>query len=89
MDAHFIYGLFQAIVVSVLVAGCTVYCLLMLAPNGLKRWLKLALLRCPLPFFVSSWLNKTSASGTCGTGCGACSSGPAKVQTVKWHPRKH
>jgi hypothetical protein len=89
MDVHFLYGIFQALTVSALVAGCTLYCLLMLAPNGLKRRLKLVLLRCPLPSFVSSLLTKTTASGACGGSCGACSSGSAKTQTVKWHPRKH
>lgn len=89
MDAHFLYGLFQTTVVSILVAGCTVYCLLMLAPNGLKRPLKRVLLRCPLPPFVSSGLTKNPASGACGSSCGACSSGSAKTQTVKWHPAKH
>ncbi len=90
MDAQLLYGLFQTIVVSALVVGCTLYCLLMLAPNGLKRLLKRALLRCPLPSFVSAWLNKTTTSGACGGGsCGGCAAGSDKTQTVKWHPHKH
>lgn len=89
MDAHFLYGLFQTIVVLILVVGCTLYCLLTLAPNGLKRRLKDVLLRCPLPSFVSSWLSKTPKSGACGSSCGGCAAGSAKTQPVKWHPREH
>lgn len=88
MDAHFLYQVFQTLTITVLVAGCTLYCLLTLTPSGLKRPLKLALLRCPLPTFIASWLKQTTAAGACGTHCGACASGSAKTQTVKWLPRK-
>jgi hypothetical protein len=88
MDSHFLYVVFQYLSVSVLVAGCTLYCLLTLAPNALKRPLKQALLRCPLPAFISSRLQQTMATGgACGSSCGACASDSATPQTVKWHRR--
>ncbi|WP_296442857.1 hypothetical protein [Rhodoferax sp. UBA5149] len=88
MVSHFLYEVFQFLAVFSMVAGCTVYCLLTLAPDALKRPLKLALLRCPLPAFISSRLQQTDAKGACGSSCGACSSGPATIQAVKWHGRK-
>lgn len=88
MGAPFLYEVFQAVTISVLVAGCTLYCLLTLAPNGLKRPLKLALLRCPLPTFVAAWLKQTTSAGACGSNCGTCAPGAAKTRPVKWYPRK-
>jgi hypothetical protein len=88
MNTHFLFDVFQFLVVFILVAGCTVYCLLTLAPNVLKQPLKLALLRCPLPAFVSAKLRQTTVTGACGSNCGACSPSPSAPQTVKWHPRK-
>lgn len=88
MDTHFLYEIFQFLTVSVVIAGCAAYCLLTLAPNVLKRPLKRALLGCPLPAFIASWLQQTTATGTCSSNCGACSSGSATTKTVKWHPRK-
>ncbi len=88
MSAAFLYQVFQTVTVSGLVAGCALYCLLVLAPNGVKRALKLVLLRCPLPTFVAAWLTPTTAAGTCGSNCGACAPSPAKTQAVKWYPRK-
>jgi hypothetical protein len=94
MNPHFLFDAFQFLVITALVLGCTVYCLLTLAPNIIKRPLKQALLRCPLPDFVAAQLQQSSAAGTCGSNCGACPSNapspssPASPQAVKWHPRK-
>lgn len=88
MDSHFLYEIFQFLSVSLLVAGCTVYCLLMLAPAALKRPLKQALLRCPLPDVIASRLKRTASSGSCSSNCGACSSGSAAARPVQWHRRK-
>ena len=89
MNTHFLFEIFQFLVVTALVAGCTVYCLLTLAPSVIKQGLKQALLRCPLPAFVATRLRQTTATGTCGSNCGgACASSSATPHAVKWHSRK-
>lgn len=88
MNSHAWFDVFQILVVTALVAGCSVYCLLKLAPEIIKRPLKRALLHCPLPAFVKVKLQKTSAAGACGSSCGACGSSAAAPKPVKWHTRK-
>ncbi|MDO9164883.1 MAG: hypothetical protein Q7U13_02130 [Rhodoferax sp.] len=88
MNAHFLFDVFQFLVVAVLVLGCGVYCLLTLAPDIVKRPLRQLSLRCPLPAFVIAKLRQPTATGACGSSCGACPSGAATPQAVKWHPRK-
>jgi hypothetical protein len=88
MNTHFWFDVFQVVVVATLVAGCTVYCLLKLAPKFIKQGVKQALLRCPLPASVKARLRQPSAAGACGSNCGACGSSPATPRAVKWHPRK-
>ena len=89
MSPHFLFDVFQFVVVTLLVLGASVYCLLTLAPNALKQLLKKALLRCPLPAFVAAKLRQPSASGACGSNCGGtCAASPATPPTVKWQARK-
>jgi hypothetical protein len=97
MNPHFLFEIFQFLVVSTLVLGCTVYCLLSLAPNIIKLPLKKALLRSPLPAFIKARLQRNSEGGACGSSCGGCASNtskapnrlsPAKPQALKWHPRE-
>ncbi len=90
MNAPFLYEIFQILIVTILVGGCTLYCLLTLAPNALKQGVKQVLLRCPLPAFIKVKLQKTQAAGGCSAGCGACASGKttATTQPVKWHACK-
>ena len=91
MNAHFLFEVFQFLVVTTLVVTASVYCLLTLSPNIIKQPLKQALLRCPLPAFIKTKLQQTSAAGACGSNCGGCapqSSGLTTVQAVKWHPHK-
>ena len=88
MSTHLLFEVFQFLVIMSLVAGCTVYCLLTLAPNIIKNPLKQALLRCPLPAFVRVRLQTTTAAGACGSNCGACASSAATPKPVQWHTRK-
>ena len=88
MNAHFLFDVFQFLVVAALVMGCGVYCLLTLAPDIVKRPLRQLLLRCPLPAFVTARLRQPTATGACGSSCGACPSSAATPQAVKWHARK-
>lgn len=89
MSTPFLYEAFQFLIVTVLVGGCTLYCLLALAPNALKQGVKQVLLRCPLPAFIKAKLQQTQATGGCSAGCGACASGKAATtQPVKWHARQ-
>lgn len=88
MNTHLLFDVFQILVITVLVAGCTLYCLLTLAPNIIKSPLKRALLRCPLPDFVCVRLQKTNAAGACGSHCSACASKAATQKPVQWHTRK-
>ena len=80
------YDVFQWTTVGLLVAGCTLYCLLALAPDIIRQPLGQLLLRCPLPAFLASRLRVDASA--CGVNCGACAPATAAPQTVKWHPRK-
>ena len=91
MNAHFLFEVFQFLVVTTLVMAASVYCLLTLSPNIIRQPLKHALMRCPLPAFIKTKLQQTSAAGACGSNCGGCapkSPGLTTVQAVKWHSRK-
>lgn len=91
MNPHFLFEVFQFLVVTTLVVEASVYCLLTLSPNIIKQPLKQALLRCPLPAFIKTQLQQTSAAGACGSNCGGCapqSPDLSTVHAVKWHPRK-
>ena len=77
-----LYDVFQWTTVGLLVAGCTLYCLLALAPDIIRQPLGQLLLRCPLPAFLASRLRVDASA------CGACAPATAAPQTVKWHPRK-
>jgi hypothetical protein len=91
MNAHFLFEVFQFLVVTTLVVTASVYCLLTLSPHIIKQPLKQAMLRCPLPAFIKTKLQQTTAAGACGSNCGGCapkSPAPTTTHTVKWHPRK-
>jgi ferrous iron transport protein B len=47
----------------------------------LGLWQRVVIFLQRVPAFISSWLIQTTAAG-------ACASGSAKTQPVKWHPRK-
>ena len=89
MTTSWLFDVFQVLVVAALVLGCTVYCLLKLAPNVIKQGVKEALLHCPLPAFLKTQLRQSPAAGACGSGCGACGAGAkTAIKAVTWHPRK-
>ena len=85
---HMLFEIFQFLIIATLVTGCAVYCLLTLTPRAFKLALKQALLRCPIPGFVATWLQQGGATGGCGSNCGSCPSSKATPQPVKWLPRK-
>lgn len=82
------YDVFQTLVSAVLVIGCSVYCVLALAPNGLKQVLRRWLLQWPLPSFVALKLAKPAPTSACGSGCQGCGPRPASAHTIQFHPRR-
>jgi hypothetical protein len=82
--SSFLYDTFQYLIVGALVTGCSIYCVLALAPNAIKEPLRRSLRRLPLPQRLSELLNQTRAAGTCGSSCGGCSASSAPEKKVLW-----
>ena len=78
----------QIVIVTLLVAGCTVFAAWTLMPAAARRALAIALLKLPLPAFAAARMRR-AATKTAGCGCDGCDHAPAKpkLQIVTFHPR--
>ena len=78
----------QILIVTLLVAGCTVFAAWTLMPAAARRALAVALLKLPLPAFAAARMRR-AATKTSGCGCDGCDHAPAKPapQIVTFHPR--
>ena len=81
----------QALIVWLLVVGCSVYAAWTLMPAAARRVIALSLLKLPLP---NAFARKMRAATTVSSGCGCdgCDSAPTKAaskatQVVTFHPR--
>jgi hypothetical protein len=81
----------QALVVALLVAGCSIYAAWTLMPAAARRAVALSMLKLPLPDAFVERMRK-AATMSSGCGCDGCDSAPAKAaskapQVVTFHPR--
>jgi hypothetical protein len=82
----------QALIVSLLVIGCSTYAAWTLMPVAARRALASTLLKWPLPSFAATRLRRAATTSS-GCGCDGCDHAPAKVQAqaktqvVTFHPR--
>ncbi len=77
----------QALIVALLVIGCSAYAAWTLMPAAARRTLATALLKLPLPAFFAARMRRAAAA-TSGCGCDGCDHAPAKAkpQVVTFHP---
>jgi hypothetical protein len=83
----------QALIVALLVVGCSVYAAWTLMPAGARRAIALSLLKLPLPAAFAQKMRKASTTSS-GCGCDSCDHAPAAKasteaapQVVTFHPR--
>jgi hypothetical protein len=82
----------QALIVALVVIGCTVYAAWTLMPAAARRAIASSLLKWPLPEALAAKMRK-AATVTSGCGCDGCDHAPAKKaapaapQVVTFHPR--
>ena len=81
----------QALVVALLVVGCSVYATWTLMPAAARRAIASMLLKLPLPNAVAQKVRK-AATVSSGCGCDGCDSAAVKPadqapQVVTFHPR--
>ena len=90
----FNFMLLQSLVVTVVVALCSVYATWTLMPAGLRRTLAIRLLGLPVKF-PAGFVARLQQAAQTASGCGACGScdraapkrSTAAVQTITFHPR--
>jgi len=87
----------QALVVALMVAGCSLYAAWTLMPAAARRAIASTLLKLPLPGPVERKLQR-AVTLVSGCGCDGCDHAPAKAvpksaapaaQVVTFHPRIH
>ena len=82
----------QALIVALLVLGCSVYAVWTLMPSVARKALASSMLKLPLPEVVAVKMRK-AAQGASGCGCDGCDKSELKVraapveQTVTFHRR--
>jgi hypothetical protein len=81
----------QALIVALLVVGCTVYAAWTLMPAAARRAIASMLLKLPLPNAFAQQMRK-AATVSSGCGCDGCDSSPVKPaakaqQVVTFHRR--
>ena len=81
----------QALIVALLVLGCSVYAAWTLMPAVARRAIASSLLKLPLPTRFAAKMRK-AATVSSGCGCDSCDHAPAKSapkppQVVTFHPR--
>jgi len=83
----------EALVVYAVVALCTVYCVWLFMPVGMKRWTASALLhRFPRLGALRTLQAATRDPAGCGSGCGNCAGAgtpaPAQEHKVHWTKKR-
>ena len=81
----------QALIVAMLVIGCTAYAAWTLMPAAARRALAASLLNLPLPNALAAKMRKAAIVSS-GCGCDGCDRAPVKAspkaeQVVTFHPR--
>ena len=81
----------QALIVALLVLGCSVYAVWTLMPAVARRAIATSLLKLPLPTRFAAKMRK-AATVSSGCGCDSCDHAPAQSaskpsQVVTFHPR--
>ena len=81
----------QALIVALLVVGCSVYAAWSLMPAAARRAIATSLLKLPLPNGFAIKMRK-AATASSGCGCDNCDHAPTKAapkatQVVTFHPR--
>ena len=81
----------QALIVALLVGGCSVYAAWSLMPAAARRAIATSLLKLPLPNAFATKMRQ-AATASSGCGCDSCDHAPAKAapkatQVVTFHPR--
>ena len=83
----------QAVIVAVIVVACAGYAVWTLMPAAGQRVMAGALLRLPMPAWLTAPLRRAEVKAAAGCGgCGSCSAGPsgkkAAAQPITFHPRR-
>ena len=80
----------QSFIVALIVVGCSAYVAWTLMPAVARRAIAVRVLRLSLPRLLARPFAKAMKPASACGGCDSCgdeAAKPAKVQTVKFHPR--